>query len=281
MFTDTMLPVSGSAGPTPKTKLLPSRPIPGLKPTAIEGLRSSFPGILTREFETFLTTTCGLEGTALQYIDFTAQWHDEEPLAVFRPCLTLAVDDQGRRWIAETHKSAGMPGPVWCVHTPAPQVAVYVAADISAFLDVLQAHTIAGTTTRWLKSVDEAADSAWQHRGALAFHARQNCAQDKQVREWLLQLPRDARVFDLRSPRFGIAWPYGAAGAAGHFHRCGRELLFAVSGFPSPSRWADYIGDLAWRQDIPVPAIVAYKPVRTRQPAWSTPSGSNNQRLYT
>lgn len=278
MYTDTMLPVSGSAEPTPKAQLSPIRSIPGLKPAAIEGLSSSFPGILTREFETFLSATCGLEGSALQYIDFTGQWHDEEPLAVFRPCLTLAIDEQGRRWIAETHKSAGLPGPVWCVHQT-PQVAVYVAQDISAFLDVLQAHSIARMTTRWLKSLDEAADSAWKHRGALAFHARQDCAQDKQVRQWLLQLPRDARVFDLRSPRFGIAWPYGVAGAAGQFHRCGRELLFAVSGFPSPSRWADYIGDLAWRQDIPVPAIVAYKPVRMGQPVWPTRFGWNNQRL--
>jgi hypothetical protein len=138
---------------------------------------------------------------------------------------------------------------------------------------------VTGTTARWLRSVDEAADFAWQHRGALAFHARQDCAQDKQVRQWLLQLPRDARVFDLRSPRFGTAWPYGAAGAAGHFHRCGRELVFAVSGFPAPSRWADYVGDLAWRQHIPLPAIVASEPARIRPAAWARPFGSNNQRL--
>lgn len=266
MFTDTMLPVSGFAGLTPEGKLLPIRSNPGLKPAAIDGLRSSFPGILTREFEKFLSTTSGLEGTPLQYIDFTGQWHDEEPLAVFRPCLTLAVDDEGRRWIAEAHKSAGLPGPVWCIHHR-PQVAVYVAEDLHAFLDLLRVHSIAGTISSWLKNVDEAADNAWQHRGALAFHARQDCAQDKHVRQWLLQLPRDARIFDLRRPRFGTGWPYGVAGATGHFHRCGRELLFAVSGFPAPTRWADYIGALAWQQNIPVPAIVADESMRIRRAA--------------
>jgi hypothetical protein len=277
MFTDTMLPVSGSAGSNPTAKVSPIRSVPGLKAAAIDGLRSSFPGILTREFERFLSNTCGLEGTALHYIDFTGRWHDEEALAVFRPCLTLAVDDQGRRWIAETHKSAGLPGPVWCVHQT-PQVAVYVAQDIRAFLDAVQTQSVAGTMTQWLRSVDEAAQSAWQHRGALAFQARQDCAHDKQVRQWLLQLPRDARVFDLRNPRFGIAWPYGVAGAAGHFHRCGRELLFAVSGFPAPSRWADYIGDLARQQDIPAPAIVAYQGAPARQATWSAQSQANNLR---
>jgi hypothetical protein len=76
-----------------------------------------------------------------------------------------------------------------------------------------------------------------------------------------LQLPRDARVFDLRAPRFGTAWPYGIAGAAGRFHRCGRELLFAVSGFPAPHRWADYLGTLAWQRETPLPAIVARRDI--------------------
>jgi len=137
-----------------------------------------------------------------------------------------------------------------------PQVVVYVAEDISIFLKSLQTHTLAGTITAWLNSMADAARNAWRHRGALAFQARQACSQDKRVRQWLLQLPRDARVFDLRNPRFGTAWPYGVAGAAGRFHRCGRDMLFAVSGFPAPSRWANYLGTLAWQQDIPVPAIV-------------------------
>jgi hypothetical protein len=264
MFTNTMLPVSGTTEHTPKGKFPAFRSIPGLKTTATDSLRASFPGTLTPEFEKFLSTACGLDGTPLQYIDFTGQWHDEEPLAVFRPCLTLAIDENGRRWIAETHKSAGLPGPVWCVHQK-PQVAVYVAEDVGAFLDLLQTHALAGTITSWLKKVAIAADNAWHHRGALAFHARKEGRQDKQVRQWLLQLPRDARVFDLRSPRFGTAWPYGIAGAAGRFHRCGREMLFAVSGFPAPSRWADYIGNLAWQQDIPVPAVVAPEHARARQ----------------
>ena len=256
MFMNTMLPVSPIVGSEPNAQFHPFRASPGLKLAAVDGLRGSFPGTLTPEFEHFLRTTCGLDGTPLQYVDFTGQWHQEEPLAVFRPCLTLAVDEQGRRWIAETHKSSGLPGPVWCVNQH-PRVVVYIAADVGAFLDLLQAHSATGTITSWLKSIDCAAGNAWDHRGALAFQTRQDCQQDKHVRQWLLQLPRDARVFDLRNPRFGTAWPYGVAGPAGRFHRCGREMLFAVSGFPAPTRWADHMGTLARQQTIPVPAIIA------------------------
>ena len=255
MSANTMLPVLTRPWIDAQGHALPIRPGPGLKPSAIDSLRTSYPGTLTPEFAQLLSASCGLDGTPLGYIDFTGQWHDEEPLAVFRPCLSLAIDGEGRRWIAETGNTRGLPGPVWCVMQD-PEVVVYVSADLGDFLNLLRRTIFDHSIEGWLTAVDAAAERAWRQRGALAFHSRRECVQDREVRQWLLQLPRDARVYDLRSPRFGAAWPYGSAGATGRFHRCGRELLFAVSGFPAPSRWADYLGHLAQHYDAPVPAII-------------------------
>jgi hypothetical protein len=58
-------------------------------------------------------------------------WFPEEPCPVFRPCLTLAVDDAGRRWIAE-FGGKDLPGPIWCVFHD-PKVAVYISDDLAAF----------------------------------------------------------------------------------------------------------------------------------------------------
>jgi hypothetical protein len=264
MSTNTMLPVLAHPWINAAGEALPVQSGPGLKPSAIDSLRTSSPGTLTPEFEQLLTLSCGLDGTALQYIDFTGQWHREEPLAVFRPCLTLAIDGEGRRWIAETANTRGLPGPVWCVMQD-PEVVVYVSADLGEFLKLLHRTTCDQSIDGWLKAVDTAAERAWRQRGALAFYSRQECGHDRDVRQWLLQLPRDARVYDLRSPKFGVAWPYGAAGNTGRFHRCGRECLFAVSGFPAPSRWADYLGNLAHHHEAPVPAIMANQRVELRQ----------------
>jgi hypothetical protein len=251
-----MLPVLAHPWINAEGQALPIQSSPGLKPQAIHSLRANFPGTLTPEFEQLLGCSCGLDGTPLQYIDFTGQWHEEEPLAVFRPCLTLAIDAHGRRWIAETAKTRGLPGPVWCVMQD-PQVAVYVSADLGEFMDTVRRKTCDQSINGWLNMVDGAAERAWKQRGALAFYSRQECGHDSQARQWLLQLPRDARIYDLRSPTFGVAWPYGAAGSAGRFHRCGRELLFAVSGFPAPSRWAEYLGHVAQHHETPVPAVIA------------------------
>jgi hypothetical protein len=257
MSANTMLPVLTYPWMDAEGRVLSIQPAPGLKASAIDSLRSTFPGTLTPEFEGLLHLSCGLDNTPLQYIDFTSQWHEHEPLAVFRPCLTLAVDTEGRRWLAETGHTHGLPGPVWCVMQD-PEVVVYVSADLGEFLGQLR-RTLSDSSIRaWLKAVDSAAERTWRQRGALAFYSRQECGHDWQVRQWLLQLPRDARVYDLRSPKFGVAWPYGVAGTSGRFHRCGREPLFAVSGFPAPSRWADNLGNLAHHHDTPLPAIIAF-----------------------
>jgi hypothetical protein len=255
MSPNTMLPALIHPWTNANGEPFPIRPGPGLSSSAIDSLRTRFPGTLTAEHEQLLRCSCGLDATPLQYLDFTGQWHDEETLAVFRPCLTLAVDAQGRRWIAETGNAQGLPGPVWCVMRD-PQVVVFVSNDLGEFIRHLHRRTCANSVAGWLQAIDAAAHRVWKHRGSLAFQSRQACAHDRHVRAWLLQLPRDSRVYDLRSPSFGAGWPYGVAGAAGRFHRCGRELLFAVSGFPAPSRWADYLAHLAQQHKPPVPAVV-------------------------
>ena len=214
MSANTMLPVLAHPWIDTAGKTLPIQSSPGLTPSAIDSLRTTFPGTLTAEFEQLLSASCGLDGTALQYIDFTGQWHQDEPLAVFRPCLSLAIDGEGRRWIAETGNTRGLPGPVWCVMQD-PKVVVYVSADLGEFLKLLRRTTCDQCIDGWLQAVDTAAARAWKERGALAFYSRQECGHDREVRQWLLRLPRDARVYDLRSRQFGVAWPYGAAGATG------------------------------------------------------------------
>jgi hypothetical protein len=252
-------------------RVLPVASAAGLNSSAIDSLRTTFPGTLTPEHERLLSGCCGVQGTPLlQYLDFTGQWHDEETLAVFRPCLTLAVDTQGRRWIAETGHARGLPGPVWCVVSD-PEVVVYVCADLSEFLSLLRQHACDQSMESWLRGIDIAAHQVWRSRGALAFQSRQACGHDRHVREWLLQLPRDSRVYDLRSPSLGAGWPYGVAGPAGRFHRCGRELLFAVSGFPAPSRWTEYLGNLAQHHQAPAPAVIAFERGRIARTAARAP----------
>jgi hypothetical protein len=53
--------------------------------------------MLSPEMRQVLQLSCGLADTPLGIIDFTRRCYPEEPLSAFRPSLTLAIDDQGRR----------------------------------------------------------------------------------------------------------------------------------------------------------------------------------------
>ncbi len=208
-------------------------PLPGLRPDVLQGLDAVYPGYLNPEMRRLLRTSSGLEDTPLGSVDFTGRWHPEESLSVFRPCLTLAIDNEGRRWIAETANGGGLPGPVWCVLRE-PPVAVWIANDLGDFLVTLHESARTDSTHRWLRDVSAEARAVWAQRHALAVRPTAR-RWGKSIWGWLATLPLDACVFDLRSPAYVRGWPYGLSGPSAPLYRCGKLSLFAIGGCLKPS----------------------------------------------
>lgn len=210
---------------------LPVRALPALCPESIQSLQSAYPGIMNPSLKALLARCSGFADTPLGHIDFTGCWFPEESCAVFLPCLTLAIDDCGRRWITEVNGS-DLPGPVWCVF-PDPQVAVHVGENLHAFLTTVHEHAVAGRATAWLHDLTAAANAVWAHRRALALRPYSIYTADDEIRGWLSGLPSDAYVYDLRRPSPVRGWPYGVAGPSGRLYRCGRLPVFAVAASPT------------------------------------------------
>ncbi|MDB6010370.1 MAG: hypothetical protein JWL65_2620 [Gammaproteobacteria bacterium] len=204
-------------------------PLPGLRPTVIEALSSASPDLLNADVCQLLRKSCGIAGTALGDIDFTGQWYPEEPLVVLRPSLTLAVDDRGRRWLAEARSDAGLPGPVWCL-LPDPPVTVYVSRDLKEFLTLLHNRTRQDRMAEWLRGLRAASRVVWARRELAATSSYNACRTDGWIRGWLSELPFDVHVYDLRAPSVARGWPHGLAGPGGRLYRCGRLPVFAVAG---------------------------------------------------
>jgi hypothetical protein len=217
---------------------LPVKPLPGLRSEAIQNLEYSYPGILSPTMKGLVGTCCGLAATELGSIDFTGCWFLEEPCAVFRPALTLAVDDADRRWIAEVGNQ-DLPGPVWCVF-PDPEVAVYACDDLATFLATLREQSSRSQTRAWLRGLTAAARVVWSQRHVLAMRPHEAHRSDRAIGGWLQGLPFDAYIYDLRSPRIARGWPYGVAGPSGRLYRCGRLPVFAVAGLPGEGWRAPY-----------------------------------------
>jgi hypothetical protein len=225
---------------------------PGLSEQAIQGLEATYPGTLTADMHSLLRTTCGLTAAEFGAIDFTGRWHPEEPIGVFRPCLTLAIDDEGRRWIAETSRDQGPPGPVWCV-LPDPAVTLYVSDDLNGFLSTLSDLTESRQVYKWLRSLHRDARTIWAQRQVLARVSYEICREDRGLRGWLAELPFDVHIYDLRAPSALRGWPHGLAGPEGRLYRCGRLPVFAVSAAPSASRWRQYMSQIAATAEMLVP----------------------------
>jgi hypothetical protein len=84
------------------------------------------------------------------------------------------------------------------------------------------------------------ARTVWSRRHALAMRPHEAYHSDRAIRGWLLGLPFDAYVYDLRAPRTARGWPYGVAGPSGRLYRCGRLPVFAVAGLPAEGWRAPY-----------------------------------------
>jgi hypothetical protein len=206
---------------------LPVRPLPGLRPEVINTLESGYSGNVHPGFRALLRVCCGIVGTEIGSIDFTGYWYPEESCPVFRPCLTLASDAEGRRWIAELGER-DLPGPVWCVFRD-PEVAVYVSDDIAGFVAGLHECVRYHQMTAWLRALGVQARTIWSSRRALARYPYQAVRSDAGLRGWLVGLPPDADVFDLRTNAQIRGWPYGCRGPSGRLYRCGRLPVFAVA----------------------------------------------------
>ncbi len=228
---DTMTPLISSPWRDADGNALSVRPLPGLRREVIKTLERSYPGIMSPAYKDLLAACAGLANTPLGNIDFTGTAFPDEPCAVFQPCLTLAIDDSGRRWLAEASTS-GVSGPVWCVCRD-PEVAVYVSDDLTAFISSLREHACRGTMLAWLQHLTTTARAVWSHRRSLALRPYDARQADAAIRGWLGVLPSDAYVYDLRTPTRARGWPYGVAGPSGRLFRCGRLPVFAVAGSPA------------------------------------------------
>jgi hypothetical protein len=232
---DTLVPLLRSPW-TDRTGISTSTvPLPGVQRETLAYLESQWSGFLTAEMRQVLQLTCGLSGTPLGNIDFTGRWYPEEPLCVFRPSVTLTVDTQGRRWVAEAGRIRGLPGPVWCI-LPAPKVALFVERNLGEFLLRLQDHVRRGSASEWLSGVSARARKLWACRYARATALPIALGRFKEIRAWLARLPLNAWIYDLRAPVTLRGLPYGLAPEPGHLLRCGRLPVFAVLGTDTAAR---------------------------------------------
>ena len=254
---DTMMPLLTSPWPGRFGEQLPTCPLPGLRRGVIANLESHWTGTMTPEMRQLLQFSCGLSQTHFGSVDFTGRWYPEEPLAVLRPSITLAIDDQGRRWIAEVGKRRGLPGPVWCV-LPQPEVAMLIDRNLADFVVRLRSNERRDGMLQWLTVLNIRARRIWASRHARAISLPAAFSRMRELRGWLAGLPLDTWIYDLRAPGPRRGLPYGISRERGYPHRCGRLPVFAFVGTAHAGAFAQEEGmafDVGWEGSLSSPPI--------------------------
>jgi hypothetical protein len=226
---DTMVPLLCRSWVARDGQIMPVTPLPPLSREAVSNLDSHWTGVVTPQMRQVLQLSCGVSGTPVGDLDFTGRWYPEEPLPIFRPSLTLSIDEKGRRWIAEVHEDRGLPGPVWCV-LPQPEVAMFVDRTIADFLLRLHREMRRDTLSQWLTMLNVRARTLWATRHARAVALPVAFTRLRELRGWLACLPVNAWIYDLRAPGLKRGLPYGLVRERGAVCRCGSLPVFAFVG---------------------------------------------------
>jgi hypothetical protein len=141
---------------------------------------------------------------------------------------------------------------VWCVFSE-PEVTLHVCNDLAAFVKTVHDHTCEHKMRTWLRNLNDQALVVWSQRHASALRPHQAFTSDRAIRGWLMGLPFNAYVYDLRVPSVARGWPYGVAGPSGRLYRCNRLPVFAVAGSPAEGWQAPH----PRRREVPMPEVIA------------------------
>lgn len=213
---------------------------PPLSEVELATLEATLPGPLPADVRQLLQRCSGIDGTAVEVLDFTGADNDVDTSELVPRGVPIAADGFGNFWVAEVPPDATTWGPVWYLcHDP--PVLVYQSATLAGFLDALFAsHRPPHTST--VDDVHERhAYTAWRDTSRVLTQAAALASEDPVQRAFAETLGADFELVDLRDATTGDGFAWGRHGPRAEVRRDARLPLFAVRR-PKASWWRRWLG---------------------------------------
>jgi cell wall assembly regulator SMI1 len=200
---------------------------PGLSPAEIERLGAEVGVPLPRELRELLAYTAGIEGTALEGIDFTGRSLSYEDQDVFPSGLPIAADGFGNFWALDLTPDEADTAPVFfACHDP--PVIVFQSHDLGEFLEQTFLKFVPPHESLVDDVREEGVFHIWHENPDTLNHAAALTA-DEDLRAFAEELGDRFVFFDLRSPEIGAGFSWGRYGVGTEVRRHGYERLFAIA----------------------------------------------------
>jgi hypothetical protein len=202
---------------------------PPLPEAEIDGLERDLGVPLPRELRALLAHTAGIEGSALDAIDFTGRRLAFEMPELFPSGVPIGADGFGNFWVLDLTPDGEERAPVFfAAHDP--PVVLYQAPGIGEFLH----ETFRMSVPPHESLVDDVHEDrlfgVWRENPGTLDHAAALAAADEELRAFAAELDERFVFVDLRSPEVGMGVSWGRHGPQTEVRRHGHRRLFAYAG---------------------------------------------------
>jgi len=201
-------------------------PAPPLTEDEIDALEAEVGLPLPPALQARLRHTAGIDGSALESIDFTGRSHDVELTEVFPHGLPIAHDGYGNFWVLDlTPDDPDAPVFFFCHDAP---VVLYQGPGVGHFLHEVFRLSVPPHASLVDDVHEDRRFRVWRENPAEIDRATA-LAGDAALRAFAAGLD-DRFVFaDLRSPEIGMGFSWGRFGPRTELRRHGNERLFAYA----------------------------------------------------
>ena len=191
--------------------------------TEVDALQTELGVPLPGELRALLERTGGIDGGALETIDFTGASFDVELRDIFPSGLPIAQDGSGNHWVLDLEPDAAPPLVFYASHDP--PVVLLQSSDLAHFLDEVFAEPI---PSRKSLVHEDRLFHVWRENPAELDHAAALEADDE-LRAFAATLDHRYTIVDLRTPTIGMGFSWGRHGPATEIRRDGYRRLFAYA----------------------------------------------------
>jgi hypothetical protein len=200
---------------------------PPLAPAELAQLEEEVGVPLPRELRTLLEHTSGIDGSALESVDFSGRTLDFGLEEVFPHGLAIAHDGFGNFWVLDLTPAGGQVAPVFfACHDP--PVVLYQSPGLGHFLH----ETFRMSMPPHASLVDDVHEDrlfhVWRTNPGTLGH-NEALAADDSLRAFAAGLDDRFVFVDLRSPELGMGFSWGRFGPRTEIRRHGYERLFAYA----------------------------------------------------
>ena len=214
---------------------------PGLPPERIEALERETGIPLPAELKSLLAFCSGIEGGALDWIDFTGASGSVGAEDILPHGLPIAGDGFGNFWMLDLTPRTTEVAPVFYLCHDAP-VVLFQCPDLATFL----VEVFRMSTPPHQSLVDDVHEDrlfeVWRKNPGVLDQPAAVASPDPVLRAFAASLPAHFQLVDMREARPGMGFSWGRYGPRTEVRRHGDERIFAYAKPPRVGFWSRLMG---------------------------------------